>query len=121
MKLLIKKNAQSLCLLIIYDLKLYYLYIQLIQQTLVLKQVYLLEEIPNLKEFKDRINYYQNQGGYKPLNEVKTEKYLNLVKNLMSTYVNYLDKMYLIDLPDIYNGQNFNSDFMDLYQTLSTK
>lgn len=118
MKLLAKGYGSSLDILITFDLKIYYVHIEKYPNTWLLKQVYLLEEIPNIKDFKNRVEYYINHGGYHKLTDDKMDQYRKKIKQLMHTYINFLDPQYLLNSPDIYDGTAFHPDMIDLYQSL---
>jgi hypothetical protein len=74
--LLIKRIFQYLDLLIIFNSKIYYLKIEPIRDLWIIHQIYLLEEIPDPIEFKERIQYYTKTQGYERLNKQLSIGYL---------------------------------------------
>lgn len=118
MKLLSKKEGHFLNILIIFDLKIYYILIDEYPDTWLIKQVYLLEEIPNMTDFKNRIDYYINRGNYHKLNDEMMDKYKKKIKQIMLTYFEYLNPKYLVNFPDIYDGKAFHPDLIDLYKSI---
>jgi len=116
--ILVKPNFQYLDILITFDFKIYYLKIEPLNNIWILHQLCLLEEIPDKKEFNERICYYVNHEFYKKLNEKLSLGYLINIQKWLDIYRNFIKVENFRLFYELYEGSQFHPDAIDLIHVM---
>jgi hypothetical protein len=117
-RILIKQIFTYSEILILFDLKIYYLKMENYEKHSGIVTIYLLEEIPNKDEFIGRIKYYINSENYTPLDYSISEDYLRNLHKLIFIYINFMKSEHLNLFDDLYGDGEFHPDLINLYDAI---
>src|SRR6185503_14896514 len=116
--LLIKQIFPYLDILIVFDFKIYYLKIEPMKDIWIIHQICLLEEIPDVTEFKERINHYTRTEGYEKLNKQLSVGYLINIQRWMHIYQNFMGNSRSTYLDNLYDSSQLHPDADDLIKVI---
>ena len=92
--------------MVIVKSKIYYLKVQISKSSLIIDQIYLLEDIPNKDDLSKRIDYFINDQSYEKANPKLSKLYLKKIKTFVILFLNFMkpnDQKCFIDLT--HNGR----------------
>ena len=117
--LLYKQIFSYISLLVFIDSKIYCLKIEPKKDFLMITQIYMLEEIPNPSEIKQRLTHYIINEAYQPVKQFQTEDYLTKIKQFLEVFVNGLSKSELRKFDDLYINANYHPDLISFYKSMN--